>query len=194
MRFIFSLLILSLFSIPSFADQSVPVHFKNGNNREIQELYGDVTFICQDPHNNLSYARHWNCNADLVSPGTHDYLVSNVPLDADRVTLTATHEDGKTKKKSISFDSAKSVSKSRVNLLIRTLTQSPLLRLGKNTVAYQFTKGKTVVNEGSFTSDVTITGSIQCRHRTEYALNNDVCEFQGIGCDRYFYLENNCQY
>lgn len=197
MRALFSFrmayLIVGLISSAAFAEMPGPVQFKNGNDIEIEELSGSVTYYCTDTQGH-NYTRHWFCNADLVSPGTHDYLISKTPIDADKVTLTSTRPDGKVRTKSSSYNSEKSISKSRFNLLIRTLTQSPLLGVGNNSVAYKFTKGKTVVEEGLFNAKATVVGKIQCKPRTTFANMDSYCESQNMGCDNYFYLENNCQY
>lgn len=193
MRAIFSILIVGLISSAALADMTGPVQFQNGNNIEIEQLSGSITYYCNDAHGN-NYTRRWNCDADLIEPGSHDYLISQTPIDADKVTLTSTRPDGKVKTKSSAYDSEKSISKSRFNLLIRTLTQVPLLGVGNNSVAYKFTKGKTVVEEGLFNAKATIIGKTQCRHRTAFANSDSYCQHQSMGCDNYFYLENNCQY
>ena len=192
MRLLFSFLAFALISASAFAETET-VQFSKGNDINIQQLSGSVIYYCRD---NLgkNYSRHWYCDADLVSPGTHDYLVSNTPIDADKVVLTATREDGSTRSKDSKFDSTKSASSSRFNLLIKTLTQRPLLQVGTNQVAYTFTKGKQVVSEGSFQSKVTVVGKAQCKHRSTFTNIEDYCKFQNMGCDNYFYLENNCQY
>jgi hypothetical protein len=182
-----------LVSTAAFAEMPGPVQFENGNNIDIEQLSGSITYYCRD-NMGVNYTRHWRCDADLITPGTHDYLISLTPIDADKVTLTATREDGSTRSKDSKYNSKKSTSSSRFNLLISTLTQRPLLKVGNNKVEYKFTKGKTTVEEGMFQSKVTITGQKQCRHRTAFANSESQCQNQNIGCDNYFYLENNCQY
>lgn len=185
-------LALCLISASAVAETS-DVQFSKGNDIEIQQLTGSVIYYCRD---NLgkNYSRQWFCDANLYSPGTHDYLVSNTPIDADKVVLTSTREDGSTKSKDSKFDANKSSSSSRFNLLITTLTQRPLLQVGNNKIDYKFSKGKKVVSEGSFQSKVTITGKTQCKHRSTFTNIEDYCKFQDMGCDNYFYLENDCQY
>lgn len=189
---IFLFIFASIISTTAMAEMPGPVGFANGNDIEIQELTGYVTYSCRNQAGH-SYTRQWNCHADLFSPGSHDYLVSQAPVDADKVTLTATREDGSTKEKDSKFDANKSTSKSRFNLLISTLTQRPLLKVGNNKIDYKFTKGKNVVSEGSFQSKVAITDQRQCRHRYVFTSNESHCQNQAMGCDYYFYLENNCQ-
>ena len=193
MRLLFSFLITGLITTSAFAADEAFVQFKNGNNIEVEQLSGSVIYNCTDNMGH-HYTRHWFCNADLVSPGTHDYIVSNEPIDADKVTLTSTRADGEVKTKTVAYNSEKSISKNRFNLIIKTITQTPLLSVGNNSVAFQFTKGKNVVSAGTFVSTVTNTGKTQCKARTAFAQNSNQCEVQSMGCDYYFYLENNCQY
>jgi hypothetical protein len=187
------LIFVSLLSSISFSMPRPIAHFKNGNDISIKEMSGSVTYYCQD-NAGRQYTRHWSCYAADVNPGTHDYLVTETPVDANKVTLTCDHKDGSTKTKSASFDGQSSTSK--FNLLTSSLTQRPLLKAGANLVTYKLTKGKDVVEEGTFQSNVNVLESKQCRYRAEfaYAPNDDVCQFESFGCDRYFYMENYCNY
>lgn len=184
------LVALMFFSVQSYANGIVG--FKNGNDLEITNLYGTVTFHCQKGMSN--YTQHHSCNGYITNPGTHDYLVSNAHIDADKVKLTAVREDGSTQNKSVGFDSEKSESKSRINLTIRTLLQRPLLKEGNNTINYSFEKKKKTVLKGSFNATVTTVADRQCRHRTVFTQNSSYCDSYASGCDYYYYLENNCQY
>lgn len=191
MKALLSLMFVSLFSLTSFAEAPT-VGFKHGNNLEYQRLVGNVQYFCKDSLGS-PYTRRWTCIADLVSPGTHDYVVSSTPIDADKVTLKATRADGSTKSKSVGFNSDKSTSSTRVNLWIRTLTQSPLLKDGANKIDVEFKKGKNVVATTNFTSNVTFNGETQCRFVSAYSYNDSYCTNQDSGCNYYFYLTNDCK-
>lgn len=193
MKALFTFVITSIISTISFAQAAPIAGFKNGNELEVQTLRGSVQYYCRD-NMGKNYTRHWSCVADLVSPDTHDYVIANAKIDANKVTITATHEDGSTKSKTVNFNSEKSVSSSRVNLWVKTLTQSPLLEKGANSINVEFKKSNKVVESGNFVSQVHHLGAVQCRHRATYAQNNGQCDNQNMGCDYYFYLENNCQY
>jgi hypothetical protein len=193
MKVLFTIICVGFLSSISFAQKMPAAQFENGNDISIKEKYGTVTYYCND-HLGNNYTRQWNCYAADVNPGTHDYFVSNNPIDADNVTLTAVREDGSKKTKKVGYNSEKSTSDFRINLLVRSLTQSPLLKIGANKVSYEFTKKKKSVATGDFTSTVTLLESKKCRPRSEFAVQPNVCEYESFGCDRYFYMENHCNY
>lgn len=184
----FSFLFTVLLSSVSFAE----VGFQNGNKITVQPIHGRATFNCKDNLGNM-YTKYWTCRKGLVSPGSHDYLASTSPINADKVILTAESQNGFTQTKNVSFNSKKSVSKNRVNLVVRTLTQVPLLREGHNTVNYEFTKGNKSVTTGNFHAHVTVNEVKECRPRTFFGNQNE-CQFENNACETYFYYENNCQY
>ncbi len=187
------LVLISLIFIGTSTYANGIVGFKNGNNIEITNLFGQVTYHC-NAANGVPYTRQYSCSGYLTRPGTHDYLISRAPIDADKVQLVATHETDSTQKKSVGFDSKKSQSKSRINLAVRSLFQRPLLKDGNNLIDYTFEKNKKVVLTGSFNATMAVVEDRQCRPRTVFSHSQSQCDNQMSACDHYFYLENNCQY
>jgi hypothetical protein len=190
MKILFAIILM--ISLNSFGQAKPAAQFKHGQNISVKEMSGDVSFYCKNDVGN-NFTKHYDCYAAEVDPGTQDYFVSNVPVDADNVTLVATHADGSQKTKKVMFNSEKSSTLVEVNLLTRTLLQSPLLRAGENNVTYQFTKDKKVVLEGAFPFLVNILESKKCHHRSAFGTYNE-CQNQNMGCNTYFYLEHNCNY
>jgi hypothetical protein len=187
-------LILSVILIPilSFASTDPKAGFQSGNDIKVHEIRGTVHYTCLF-HGKYEY-RTWHCGANLFSPGSHDYVVTKSEVDADKITLTATRADGSKKSKSVNFNSEKSASSSRVNLMIKTLTQSPLLKIGENNINVEFKKKNKVVAQSNFKSNVQFTGTSLCRNRSVHTSSYNYCRDQLAGCDHYFWLENECQY
>lgn len=193
MKVLFTIIFASFLSFSVFAQGVTSGNqFKNGNNIEIKEIEGNLTVHCNSLYGNIS--KYYRCQAALISPGSHDYFVTKTPYDADKLSLTATRKDGSKKTKNVGFDAEKSISKSRINLVMKTLTQSPLLKLGENQVEYTLTKGKEWVAGGSFQSQVTMAGYSKCKPHTIFESTDMKCQNQTSACDHYFWLENNCQY
>lgn len=186
MKTIVNSLLISLPTLFLFSQSfAAEVGFKNGNNFEITPIHGTVTAQCSDPGYG---SRFYSCDDEMASPGYRDVLVANI--DADSVTLTATHESGKQHTKVVNFDSTKKESK-KINLLISTLFQTPLLDYGKNNVQYSFTSNNKEVLAGQFESNVKILKGIECPWITIFE--------NGIGCDQttvcrdYFNTVRNCK-
>lgn len=133
------------------------VGFQNGNHLDITTFAGHVSVFCRPSIEWRSY----NCFNYTVDPESHDYF-QHPPVDADKVILTAIHEDGSTKTKKEKFNSETGLSKQRFNLAIRSLLQRPLLHRGVNTVDYTLTKNREVVSRGSFEATVNLKEERQC--------------------------------
>lgn len=190
MKVLLSFLFIGLLSSVSYAE----VGFSNGNDVSIVYLSGSVTYLCPNYAGHPNNQAHYSCSGYLANPGTHDYFVTDKVLDANKVTLTATHADGSTRTKDAAFDANKSASSTRFNLITSTLFQRPLLNMGENKISYTITNGNQVTESGSFISHVTNSGNRTCAPRTLMAHTNDYCKNITLACDNYFETENNCQY
>lgn len=179
-------MILSLITATSFAE----VGFKRGNEIHVQPVHGYARVVCTD-FNNLRRQKTVSCRADIVSPGLRDKFVSAGPVDADKVELKSTFENGRSITRTSSFDGEKGESKSSFNLWIDTLTQTPILSPGKNTIDYKLTKKKDVVETGTFIAYADVQELMRCAPRSlpfTYDCNNDI-----EVCDDYFWTNNNCE-
>ncbi|MCB0347364.1 MAG: hypothetical protein KDD37_00940 [Bdellovibrionales bacterium] len=179
--------LIGLLAATTFAD----VGFKQGNQIEVQPVFGYAHVLCRD-FNNLQRQKTVSCAADLVSPAIRDRFVSAGPVDADKVELISTFENGRSIKRSSKFDGAKGESKSTFNLWISTLTQTPILRGGKNNIAYTLTKKKEVVETGSFVAYVDVMDEKRCEPRQMSFTYN--CDEEIQICNDYFFFNNNCEY
>lgn len=188
-QMLFAFLTLITFSIHAFsATNRTNVGFSKGNKTEITLLDGEVTAQCRSNNHFISQQTFF-CSGYLVAPVSHDYLIAS-GVDADKVTLVSTREDGSTRKASSRFDSTKERSKSRFNLAISTLTQRPLLKTGENKIAYEFTKDGQAVLSGDFTAVMKIAEERKCRHEFLYLPHVD-CNNMAV-CDEFFRRNNNC--
>ncbi len=179
-------IILSLIAANSFAE----VGFKRGNELQVQPVYGTAYIVCTD-FNNLRRQKTVSCSADIVSPTLRDKFVTAGPVDADKVELKSTFENGRSITRTSSFDGPKGESKSAFNLWINTVTQNPMLRPGKNVVDYKLTKKKDVVETGTFIAFADVKDVKRCEPRSlpfTYECDND---FEV--CDDYFWANNNCE-
>ena len=163
--------------------------FKNGNQIEITPIQGYATARCQQ--GNYQTTRTVFCRAYDVEPGTHDYFVNESRVVADKVFLSARHEDGSTTEKDSKYDSSKGQSKSRFNLVIDTITQKPLLDNGLNQVSFRMTQNNQLVTEGSFEANVNQNSPRSCASRYLGFLYN--CNDTYRICDDYFYFQNSCR-
>ncbi len=185
MKFVFTLVFL--FASTGFAQS---VNFRDGNRFEVITADGWASLNCAIYGMGM---RTISCSEDLISPDVFGVVKSDTSIDADHVTLVATHESGKQTTKTASYDS-KSGESDRVNLLISTLFQKPLLNLGHNSIAYTFTKNSKPVVTGTFESTVTIVEQRRCRNRFVTGTSPTMCQNESFACDEYFREERDCKY
>lgn len=185
-----SLLIgILLLPIMSFA-QERSVGFKNGNIFESQRISGEARVSCVNS-SGFRETRFLNCAMEILNPREMEYFVG--PLtDADSVKLTAIRADGSEKSKSAKYDGKVGISKSKFNLWIATISQSPLLGLGENKISYQLMKKDVVVTGGEFVAQVNRVNPAYCR-TASYNDPNTSCLDASNYCGRYFRDQNYCQ-
>jgi len=169
--------------MPVFAQT---VGFSHGNSIQLS-TYGGYAYVqCAG-----NIPRTIPCYASDAEPGFTDVLTTSAPIDADSVTLVATHEGGKqATKNNVTFKNGAS---DKINLLITSLFQRPLLDIGQNKVDYTFKKGATTVLTGSIQVEVGLK-ALHCPSLTLFeagpaCLNeNDI-----LLCNDYFNRVNGCQ-
>jgi hypothetical protein len=165
------------------------VGFSSGNSFETLNLAGSGTVHCLDS----GKTRAFSCNSNYLFPAEYDYFGIDQDLDADKVILTAMHEDGSEKTKKQRYSSKNRRTKYRVNLWIKSLTQRPLLNVGKNKISYKLTKKGDVVSFGEFLVEVSTGEQRVCEYDYITATNDIYCEDIYRTCELYFYKQNYCQ-
>lgn len=173
----------------SFSIHAQTIGFSKGNRTDITYLRGQVTAQCQEDNGSFD-TRYVACNGYLTAPTSHDFFV-HPPTDADKVSLKSIREDGSTRTKSAKFDSENGISKSKFNLAIRTLTQSPLLKIGENKIAYTLSKGNQKVAEGEFIAIMEVVEERNCGSKFMYLPQFNCSDTFRI-CDELFWRTNNC--
>lgn len=174
----------------TFSIHAQTIGFSKGNKTDITYLRGEVRAQCREANGMLN-DRNVTCSGYLTAPTTHDFFV-HPSIDADKVSLKSTREDGSTRTKSSRFDGEKGISKSKFNLAIRTLTQSPLLKVGENKIAYTLSKGNEKVSEGEFVATMEVVEERNCGFEFMYVPQIDCGDTFRI-CDELFWRTNNCQ-
>jgi hypothetical protein len=92
------------------------------------------------------------------------------------------------------YNKAKNRSSQRFNLWIRTLTQTPLLGYGENTVKYEMKKAGKVVGSGDFSVYVDQSPARYCERRSMHSSDSSDCRSRSSYiCDRYFREQNYCE-
>lgn len=170
------------------------VGFSHGNEFVSRRLVGHATLTCPSNFGGGSEFRSVYCTGEILDPNEFDYFVGHQGVDAEKVVLNAIHADGSSREKTEDFDSSTGRSKDTFNLWISSLTQRPLLDVGKNTVQYKLKKGGQSVIEGSFTANVARGETRQCAPGNYYSSNPGDCQFpEAAICDRYFYENHYCE-
>lgn len=185
---------LVLILILSAVAAQAEVGFKNGNNLTAAISVGEITIQC--PTNPVGGGPSWGsflCRQDILIPAEYDYFQGPPGVNADEVTLTALHEDGSQRSKTVGYDSKLGHSSKRVNLWIATLLQRPLLNGGVNRVSYHLTKDGKTVDRGEFVAVVKDGGEKVCSRRGHYwSQDSMACQTGGSYCHQYFDENNYC--
>ncbi len=188
MKYFVWILLLSSFSA------NADVGFSQGNQLTAVVSQGEIFVQCTgDSVGGGPRYAHFYCQEDLILTGEYDYFVGPQGVAADEVTLTALHEDGSQRKKTVAYDSKAARSAKRFNLWISTLLQRPLLDPGLNRISYKMTlKGK-LTAQGEFEVQVKDGGKKVCSRRGSYWSNNSMdCNSGSHFCGQFFRENNYC--
>lgn len=191
-------LALAFFVIFASVAAHAEIGFKKGNRLTAVLTQGDILVQCSGsggfpPGTGGPSSASFRCQEEVITTGEFDYFVGPERIQADAVTLTATHADGSTRTKKSGYDSAKGQSTDTFNLWIATLFQRPLLDVGLNKITYTLTyKGKTT-SSGKFEATVKDGGRKVCQRRGSYwSPNASDCQNPSAMCSRYFSENNYC--
>lgn len=183
------LVIFSIFSARSFAEAG----FKSGNNFSVRPVKGVVTLHCINGRIGESPSRTYNCNNNYISPSSHSRFITDSGIEAKKVRLTATWENGKVKSKTKKWSSKKGQSKN-FNLWITTLFQRPLLGYGVNQVQYEMlSKSGDVLEVGIFEANIERRPAVNCGHRSYNVYNSSDCSFPATYCRRMYQEGHGCR-
>ncbi len=177
----------------AFAAQA-DVGFQHGNDLTAVLSQGDIAVHCQSngPGGGPSFGS-FRCQEDILLTGEYDYFQGPAGVKADEVTLTAFHQDGSQRSKTVGYDSEKGLSSKRINLWIATLLQRPLLDVGTNRVTYKMIHNGKVSSQGEFTAVVKDGGRKTCTRRGTYWSSNSMdCQSGGSFCSQFFRENNYC--
>jgi len=179
---------LSCFAIPS---QAADFGFDQGNEYQNLNLRSRIYVRCADHRGRRGIG--FRCEKDNVDPSnTARFFYKNV-IDADKVTLVATHLTGSKQKKKRRYSSKKGESWP-VNLVTGNIFNRPLLKVGANEVKFTLTKDGEVVDSGSFNVYVKNALRRSCRSRSYYSNDSRKCSpaAQIYWCQQYFRVRTNC--
>lgn len=170
------------------------VGFSQGNQLTAVFSQGEITVYCSaDGAGGAGRYARYLCQEDLILTGEYDYFVGPQGVMADEVTLTALHEDGSQRKKTVAYDSQAARSAKRFNLWISTLLQRPLLNAGMNRISYKMTLNGKLTAQGEFDVEVKDGGKKVCSRRGNYWSNNSTdCNSGSHFCNQFFRENNYC--
>lgn len=174
------------------------VGFASGAEFHTTPIEGTVIMECEG-FNGTSQAVY-NCRDVILDPQSSDYFIGPKGQEFDRVTLTATHEDGSSRIKNSAYNSKEGRSLGSFNLWISTLFQKPLLMRGVNHIHYTVAKGSGEIQEeasskvlsGDFQVTVKSGGARRCATTQYHSTDVNDCNSQYSVCQRYFQEFNRC--
>lgn len=188
MKFILGVLLLGALSA------NADVGFSQGNQLTAILAQGEIAVHCSGDGTGIGarYARYL-CQEDLLMTGEYDFFIGPQGVVADEVTLTAQHEDGSRRTKTVAYESKANRSAKRLNLWISTLLQRPLLNPGINRVSYKMTLAGKMTAQGEFDVEVKDGGKKVCSRRGTYWSNSSLdCTSGSSFCGQYFRENNYC--
>ncbi len=161
-----------------------------GSNLTSTSINGDLVLTCFEAgRTQVAYQR---CYDNILSGENWSKFYYDAEVNADRVELIATWENGRVVKKSSSFNRLSGESSSAFNLWIWSLLQRPLLSEGNNEIHYKLQKGNTLVQEGDFIVTITPTTPRRCNYGRYTSYRIADCQNAVLLCRRYFQDENYC--
>ena len=176
----------------SFSHAEAPVGFSGGKNFVATPIEGQVAVTCEGF--NGSGQALFTCRDVTLDPGTHEYLIGPQNSQVSRVDLTATHENGGSVSKSLTYNGAQGKSQDRVNLWLSTLFQKPLLDRGVNRISYVMYKSdRAEISRGNFEVVVQRGKPRQCQPTSYTSTDLNDCHSQFSICQRYFQESDYCK-
>ncbi len=168
--------------------------FAGGNVFEYTSAVGDVLVHCPrsggggggpggGPRGPSSAS--FRCYGYVFSPAEYAQFVGP-KVNGNRVELTATREDGSTRTKTSDYDGSLGASTDTFNLWINTVFQRPLLKLGRNDVAWTVTRDGRTVQSGNFIADVYEKPELRCPMGSITSWDPNGCSNSGSACGDYF--------
>lgn len=160
---------------------------EGGNDFQYLSAVGNVSVQCiasGRPPTGPSTA-YYRCEGYSFSPATEARFIGP-SVDADEVSLKATHGDGSTRSKSGSYDGRKGRSDDRFNLWTASLFQRPLLNFGKNKIDWVLTRKSKTVERGQFVATVKDNGTLHCPATSTTSLDTNDCINSNQICRIYF--------
>ncbi|WP_374076226.1 hypothetical protein [Bdellovibrio bacteriovorus] len=168
--------------------------FSRGNELSATAIQGQVRVICSGF--NGSGSAIYSCRDVALDPQAYDYFVGPQDGRANKIELTAAHEDGSSRSKLVDYDGARGKSREAFNLWISTLFQKPLLEFGTNTIRYRIFSGNKLIEpmgEGTFTAVVKRGAARTCPAAQYNSSDISDCNSQYSICQKYFEEYHNCQ-
>ncbi|WP_413943646.1 hypothetical protein [Bdellovibrio sp. HCB-162] len=184
--------VVLLLAFCSFAQANVG--FSHGNEFTASAIQGTVRVFCNGF--NGSGSAVYSCRDVVLDPQAYDYFVGPQDARADKIELTASHEDGSSRSKIVEYDGVRGKSREAFNLWISTLFQKPLLEYGTNNVRYRIYSGNRLIEamgEGNFTALVKRGPARTCPAAQYNSTDVTDCNSQYSICQRYFEEFHNCQ-
>jgi len=176
--------IFGVFLAVLFMSNANAAEFEKGSEYSVVRLSGTAIVTCSYYENGRHRREHRNiyCIDDFSSPANYSRFIQE---DSDAVKVKIVNESNDGRKKTKKFYPKKGESK-RFNLLVRSLFQKPLLKIGANNLTYKMLlKDGSVEQEGSFEVQVNFSRR-SCRPRYMYSSRESDCHGYSI-CRRYYY-------
>ncbi|ATH07800.1 hypothetical protein BIY24_07515 [Halobacteriovorax marinus] len=184
MKSILSTVALLLLCLPVLAHTGL----KEGERFENHRIQGQIRISCHERgQSDFAYV---NCRDSYLTPSIRSKFTFDSGVNADKVKLTYTNSDGKTKTKSSRIKGNES--RENFNLWIWTLTQRPLLKSGENTIEYKLTNNGSEVESGSFDVLVETLPVRTCGYRSYTSSRLSDCRNASMVCAQYFRQMNDC--
>jgi hypothetical protein len=181
---------LAFIVLINFFAQANTIGFSKGSEFEAINLSGRLTIYC--PGANPTY-RIVDCSEDRLFPNEFDFFIGPKIIGATSVQLSNAAVNRRTQKSK--YNASTGQSKSEFNLWMRTLLQSPLLKIGENTVSYVLlNEQKEILDSGEFQAIVTRGEDRVCPDGNTISNWPEDCESTTyIRCSGYFSEYNYCK-
>lgn len=155
-----------------------------GNNLQTYNVIGDLVVTCES--SDFRDTQTFTCRDTVLEPASYAYFIGAKDNGATSVQLVSTRNDGSTRSRSLSYNSATGKSSELANLWMSTLLQRPLLKEGKNVIEYTYFKGSQPLNSGKFDVEVGFAGTRTCQKSFYTSRDANDCRSPFTVCQKYF--------
>ena len=166
------------------------VGFQSGEQFFVHNVYAEIRVRCQTPSETMTTT--YDCNESILLPVEIDFFTGPRGTRASDVVIFNL-QDPRTRR-SVGYNAHTGVSKTHINLWVRSVLQRPLLSFGTNHIEFELFDGQSPLSKGQFHVFVSRGASLSCQNVGNFQSNQIMdCQNPQKFCTEFIRSNNYCR-